>query len=513
MPEIVIIGKDGTEHVFPDGFDPKRAAEIVRAQDQGHSEEKTASGFGQNLISSFGNFVGDTAKGLIATGKAAMYDVPVRIPQAIGNAVGQAIVKGSVAPIVDPIKTLPAQAANAGAAIAKGAKDRYGSIHNIGETLYNDPVGVLGDVAAVAGALESGGGSLAARLGVEEVPAVAKALKGAATVEKFTNPMNVITNPVVAKGLEKAGDMVINHSVRPAAPVKRWAGEGRMATNQDIIDDIKTTGALTAKGAEKRIQATQKTVDELVRRGMDSDNVKAAITANYPNLSKDELAKLLEKLPDHTVDPNVIAAHVEARIQPTITKLGRIGEDTAPLDQMVADRTQRIRNSGPGPLTIEDALEAKRAAQSAAYDHPRISSTPPSFERDLHQLTAQAYKAATEKAMNGFKTNGKSLSDLHKIEEKQIAAKQALLAAEQRHSSLHDTIAAALSLGSFAATGNPHSLATGLPLLLWNNPTVGVGIGLGLDKTAKLFGSRGLDRAALIAALEGRLQDQQDEDK
>lgn len=31
-PEVVIVGADGTEHVFPSGFDPKRAAAIVRSQ-------------------------------------------------------------------------------------------------------------------------------------------------------------------------------------------------------------------------------------------------------------------------------------------------------------------------------------------------------------------------------------------------------------------------------------------------------------------------------------------------
>ena len=30
--EVIILGEDGTEHVFPAGFDPKRAAEIVRGQ-------------------------------------------------------------------------------------------------------------------------------------------------------------------------------------------------------------------------------------------------------------------------------------------------------------------------------------------------------------------------------------------------------------------------------------------------------------------------------------------------
>lgn len=32
QPEVVIVAADGTEHVFPPGFDPKRAAEIVRKQ-------------------------------------------------------------------------------------------------------------------------------------------------------------------------------------------------------------------------------------------------------------------------------------------------------------------------------------------------------------------------------------------------------------------------------------------------------------------------------------------------
>ena len=35
MPEVVIIGNDGTEHRFPSGFDPKRAAAIVRQQEGG----------------------------------------------------------------------------------------------------------------------------------------------------------------------------------------------------------------------------------------------------------------------------------------------------------------------------------------------------------------------------------------------------------------------------------------------------------------------------------------------
>lgn len=44
MPEVVIVAPDGTEHVFPDGFDPKRAAQIVRTRAPQPIPQKSVSG-------------------------------------------------------------------------------------------------------------------------------------------------------------------------------------------------------------------------------------------------------------------------------------------------------------------------------------------------------------------------------------------------------------------------------------------------------------------------------------
>lgn len=44
--EIVILGADGTEHVFPAGFDPKRAAEIVRGQSAASQPESPKAPLG-----------------------------------------------------------------------------------------------------------------------------------------------------------------------------------------------------------------------------------------------------------------------------------------------------------------------------------------------------------------------------------------------------------------------------------------------------------------------------------
>ncbi len=48
--EVVIVGDDGTEHVFPPGFDPKRAAGIVRVQ-----SAHPVSGTGGAVLSAIGS--------------------------------------------------------------------------------------------------------------------------------------------------------------------------------------------------------------------------------------------------------------------------------------------------------------------------------------------------------------------------------------------------------------------------------------------------------------------------
>lgn len=75
MPDVVIIGNDGTEHRFPSGFDPKRAAAIVRRQsetwaDRAGLNEPTDSrvrGFLRGSGAAAADLVEGAASGLMST--------------------------------------------------------------------------------------------------------------------------------------------------------------------------------------------------------------------------------------------------------------------------------------------------------------------------------------------------------------------------------------------------------------------------------------------------------------
>lgn len=83
-PEVVILGTDGTEHVFPPGFDPKRAAQIVRQQTLKAANAAPLtepSTYGAGVLKS----VGDTAA---RTGSAVWSTMnPINIAKGFGEAV------------------------------------------------------------------------------------------------------------------------------------------------------------------------------------------------------------------------------------------------------------------------------------------------------------------------------------------------------------------------------------------------------------------------------------------
>jgi hypothetical protein len=55
MPdEVVIVADDGTEHVFPAGFDPKRAAAIVRGQAQQRAPGSIADRLHSGIVDQYG---------------------------------------------------------------------------------------------------------------------------------------------------------------------------------------------------------------------------------------------------------------------------------------------------------------------------------------------------------------------------------------------------------------------------------------------------------------------------
>lgn len=86
--EVVIVDNDGTEHVFPEGFDPKKAAAIVKAAIPSHESQPesqpmggwlpTAGGFVGSLVGTPfgppGRLVGATAGGALGKGAEMLLD-------------------------------------------------------------------------------------------------------------------------------------------------------------------------------------------------------------------------------------------------------------------------------------------------------------------------------------------------------------------------------------------------------------------------------------------------------
>lgn len=108
-PEVVILGKDGTEHVFPAGFDPKKAAEIVWRQEGGSLAKlaqlnDTINRIPSDLSAGIAKGAGRTAVGL----GSLMHRVP-----GVSNA-------------VDALYALAGQQVNSGQMMADPAAARAG---------------------------------------------------------------------------------------------------------------------------------------------------------------------------------------------------------------------------------------------------------------------------------------------------------------------------------------------------------------------------------------------------
>lgn len=235
--EIVIVADDGTEHVFPAGFDPKRAAAIVR----GEPQPKSVKGFLGNVASSGGKFVGDIASALtspVETGKGLFR---------LAKGTAQLAIPGEQGDEAVP------------RALGQHYKERYGGLSNIGETLYNDPVGALADVSTVLGGV---GAPLKLAGAASKIKGLQAAGKAAQVAGDLTNPIRAVTAPMKLAGRE-LGMGVTGMTVRPGTTLVKEAGGG-IAGKRRIAREITEKGLFTEERAQanlgKAIDASQQTV-------------------------------------------------------------------------------------------------------------------------------------------------------------------------------------------------------------------------------------------------------------
>jgi hypothetical protein len=179
-------------------------ADMAESDTPAGPEPKSLGGFAENVLSSGGKFLKDTASGVLNIGKLGMRMANARSnPQELMS-LGQDTM--AVA------KNAPAMLKQAGGAL----KDRYGGLENIGNTLYEDPVGVLGDVSTIAGL-----GAAA------KVPRIAGTLR---KVESATNPLRLASPIAKQAGKASRGvadtvvPMLLKGSLKPSKSLQREHG-------------------------------------------------------------------------------------------------------------------------------------------------------------------------------------------------------------------------------------------------------------------------------------------------
>lgn len=155
--------------------------------------------FAGNVVKSGARLIGDTASAVFH---------PIRTAKSIGGLVA------GTAQLLDPTQKLGTQHEDTARAVGQFYKDRYGGLENIKNTLYNDPIGALADVATVAtgvgGALR-GGASVASKLGsVSKASKLAQAGKLASNIGTKIDPIMI-----AGQGVDKVASKVAS-KVKPA---------------------------------------------------------------------------------------------------------------------------------------------------------------------------------------------------------------------------------------------------------------------------------------------------------
>ncbi len=248
------------------GYTPQQIKLAVARAGQTQPQKKTLGGFARNVVGSGANAVGGIASSIVNIANPNMEKNTVANLGKLGLGVAQL--------------AIPGEQGQEGRARAVGDfyKQRYGGWDNIGNTLYNDPVGAALDVSAVAGgagaALKGAGaaskvsgltraGNTLSRLGstIDPLQAVGRG------VGSVTRPVgNAVKN--VARGTNVVDNTADIMRLRKIAAKEGVSLPLSATTNNQFVrqGETMTAKGLFGKGVSDRFNAASNMPDEMLRR-------------------------------------------------------------------------------------------------------------------------------------------------------------------------------------------------------------------------------------------------------
>lgn len=396
---------------------------------------------------------------------------PTAEPKSVGGFLGNVVSSGgrflsnAATPLLHPVQTAKGVASmvrhplDTAEALGSDLKARY--IDHPGQTLYEDPVGVLGDVATLAGG--AGAGFKAAGL-VGKTAEMAKAAELAGAVSDAANPMRLLGRPLGAAA-RKTGQSIIRGTVRPSAALKREFGGSRA-----IADTIMDEGTATAGGARKAL-------------GQSAQRARAVVQDASGTATPIQTAELLD------------AAVPVADRAATRGRMGLPDETDA-----IVDRLATMERRNPNGIPLIDAQHLKQEAQDLAtrvYRARDRGADVTNLGAETDEAVARGLREAIEQRAPGVKPENARTQRL-------MGAERALADAEDRPNDLSKKLALMTGVGG-ALTGNvPAGVGGALAIQALSSPRVGAMAGIAAGKTGRVISSAELARAALIAQLLGQ---------
>lgn len=405
-----------------------------KAQQPKAPEGKSVGGFLSNAISSTGKLIGDSVKGAVDLGKFAATEAGLAGKEA---QTAQRIRAGEM------VGKAPEIAKAAGGAL----KDRYGSLENIGNTLYTDPAGVAADLSTVLSLGGSGGLRMAGRI----------------------NPLRAVASPT-GGALKGAANLTVRGTLRPSKAIRDDFGGSR-----GVADAVLKERVFSEASAGKKLGQSVQQADDLLAakeaagvRGVPAKDIADALTGapsesagRRYRLGVSSAPKAINERRDAILKANQVEGHPNA--------------------------TRHI------PLTEAQAL--KREAQDMAYEARRANLS----------MDAQADSAVARSLKEGIEKRVPEVKPINERSQRLIGAKRAFADAQDRPRALTNMLTVLAGTGGGMGGGPLGAAGSAALIKALDSPRVGALAGIAMNEAGDIVTNPGLLQAALLARLTGQI--------
>jgi hypothetical protein len=427
----------------PPSEDEARAAfqayEPPKAQEQAPApEERSVGGFLGNVASSGGRFIKDTVTGAADLAKftgsriLSEIDPDRKVLQNMRD------------------REMAEKAPEIASALGTAAKNRYGGMEQIKNTLYTDPVGIASDISTLL---------MPAKAGLK-AGGFTKLAKAAGAVSEATNPMRAL-GAVVEPMTHGAAQTIVRGTLRPPAAVREDFGGAKGVANAVLKDRV-----FSEASAGQKLDTSVAKADQMLA------DAQAAGAAGVPRI---DVARSVLGGPKDT-----------AKLR---TRLG-VPDQTGDL----TETAKAIYKNNPRDIALTDAQAMKREAQALAYEAGADNQT-----------VKKAAEIAKAKALrSGIEAKVPAVGPVNERSQRLLGSKLAFGAAQDRPRALTNFLSLLGGAGGFASGGPIGAAAVPLLMKAMDSPRVGALTGIGINELGKGINAKSLRQAALMARLRGQ---------